>query len=138
MHAKISPHCIILVDTNESLPQDELYFYRIWLYSLYYGPNGHLYLSDLLRKLNPQPHPGFKLLFYSLSEEHIVFDTGYWDYEKIFYKDWKELFTYLVRVFFGRSNWLLKNGVGGVSVVPLHPHVFLEDREYMRDYKNSF
>lgn len=89
MHAKISPHCIILVDTSEALPQDELYFFRIWLYSLYFGPNGHLFLAELLRKINPQSHPGFKLLFYSLNEEHLVFDSQYWDYEKIFYKDWK-------------------------------------------------
>lgn len=44
----------------------------------------------------------------------------------------------MVRVFFGRSNWLLKNGVGGVSVTALHSQVYLEGRDYMRDFKNYF
>jgi hypothetical protein len=46
--AKNSPHCAILVDTSKDLQEDELLFYRMPNYSLYYGPDGPAYLNSII------------------------------------------------------------------------------------------
>ena len=73
----------------------------------------------------PPFHDKFRYLFYSYGEEELVFDGDYDEYEKIFYADWTELFRYLVTIFKGKSNWLIKNSIGQPEVVPLHPVVYL-------------
>ena len=78
MHAKISPHCILLIDTTRELPEDELYLFRIWMYSLYYGPNGDDYLARILPDLPVQPYcDKFKMLYYSNGEEELIFEPEY-------------------------------------------------------------
>ena len=88
-NAKISPACVLLVETEGELPEDELYLYRICRYAVYYGPNGMEYLRRI-RPRSPPPMPfKFKYLFYGMGEEDIAFWTDYDEYEKIFFKNWE-------------------------------------------------
>jgi hypothetical protein len=64
-HAKTSPFCTLLVDTDNELPEDELYLYRIWMYSIFYGQNGEDYLRRILPSRPVPPfHEKNKYLFY--------------------------------------------------------------------------
>ena len=38
----------------------------------------------------------------------------------------------------GRSNWLIKHSPARPEIVALHPRAFLEAKDYMKDFKNSF
>lgn len=81
MHAKISPCCILLVDTENELPEDELYLHRIWMYALFYGPNGEEHLRRILPTRPMQPvHDKSRYLFYSYGEEELVFVPDYDEY----------------------------------------------------------
>ena len=113
MCAKISPCCILLVDTDQEMPEDELYLYRIWIYTIYYGPNGPDHLMKILpdKPLTPCRDRS-KMLFYSSADEDLVFSPEYDEYEKIFYGDMPALYQYIVVLFRGRSNWLFKNSPG--------------------------
>jgi hypothetical protein len=88
------------VDTQQGLPEDELYLYRIPTYSLYYGPDA----NDFLRKILPTKPTSanieeLKFLFFSPTEEELVFQDDYDDYDRIFFKDWRELYHLLLFVF---------------------------------------
>ena len=67
-----------------------------------------------------------------------MFGGEYDDYEKIYYKDWAELYNYLVMVFKGKNNRLIKNTIGRPELVPLHPLVYMENKPYMKDFKNNY
>lgn len=63
---KKSPRCILLVDENVELYEDELLFNRYPLYSIYYGSNGADYLKRTLPKNYSHPAKSpVKILYFS-------------------------------------------------------------------------
>jgi hypothetical protein len=68
----------------------------------------------------------------------LVFVSDYEEYMKVFFKDWQELYHYLLTVFKGRSNWLIKQSPGKPEIVPLNPVCYLENKDYMKAFKNNF
>jgi hypothetical protein len=56
----------------------------------------------------------------------------------VHFADWRELYQLLLFELRGRSNWLIKPSPGRPELIALHPRVFLESRDYMKDFKNNF
>lgn len=81
--AKKSPRCILVVDENADLYEDELLFDRYTVYSIYYGPTGVDYLKRVLPKGHSQQQKSstVKILYHSQNERDLL--SNYPDYEKI-------------------------------------------------------
>lgn len=82
--AKKSPRCILLVDDNADLYEDELLFYRYPLYSIYYGSNGVEYLKKVLPRSFNSNNEQVKMLYHLANDRDLSLQYG--DYEKVEFK----------------------------------------------------
>lgn len=78
---KKSPRCILLVDDNADLYEDELLFYRYPLYSTYYGSNGVEYLKKTLPRSYSSSKDTVKMLYHLVNDKNLA--LNYPDYEKV-------------------------------------------------------
>lgn len=126
LYSKVSPRCKLIIDTQKDLPEDELYLFRINIYSMYYGGDAPEYLKKVLpQKPIPPLVEELKYLFFGPAEEDLVFQYEYDEYEKIPFKEWKELYGLILFPYRNKSNWLIKNSPGKPELVHLNPKVYL-------------
>lgn len=81
---KLSPRCVLLVDDAGDLFDDELLFYRIPLYTIYYGANGVDYLKRIMSKVTPKDNridSHVKILYFEGKDRNLA--LNYPEYEKV-------------------------------------------------------